>query len=99
MASPDVSVSASVPGGGAPVRRDDGTGLVLIDPWLEPYSELLRNRFKHYQYLRGVLDAHGGVKGEMTAGHLYFREITAGKRMESGGCGTGNGRPGRNHCG
>src|SRR5271170_2856134 len=27
-------------------RREDGTGLVALDPWLEPYSERLRDRFK-----------------------------------------------------
>ncbi len=55
-----------------PQRRDDGTGLITLDPWLEPYAELLRNRFKHYQHFRSVLDQHGGPLGEMTTGHQYF---------------------------
>src|ERR1051325_6527741 len=66
--------AAVVPGpaSAAPPRRDDGTGLIALDPWLEPYAEHLRNRFKHYLNFRSVLDQHGGPKGEMTAGHRYF---------------------------
>src|SRR5690242_1696373 len=65
-ATPAVADSPPIP------RRDDGTGLVNLDPWLEPYSEHLRNRFKHYQHFRSILDAHGGPTGEMTKGHRYF---------------------------
>ena len=53
-------------------RRDDGTGLVALDPWLEPYAQPLRNRFRHYQHFRSILDQHGGTAGEMTTGHQYF---------------------------
>ena len=56
----------------APVRRDDGTGLIALDPWLEPYAGRLRDRFKHYQHFRAVLEEHGGAMGEMTTGHKYF---------------------------
>src|SRR4051812_35876275 len=55
-----------------PPRRDDGTGLVNLDPWLEPYSQHLRNRYTHYLHFRSVLDQHGGPTGEMTTGHKYF---------------------------
>jgi 1,4-alpha-glucan branching enzyme len=54
------------------VRRDDGTGLVNLDPWLEPYSHHLRNRHLHYLHFRSILDQHGGPTGEMTTGHKYF---------------------------
>ncbi len=53
-------------------RHEDGTGLVKLDPWLEPYSQHLRNRFLHYKHFREVLEQHGGNLGEMTTGHLYF---------------------------
>ncbi|HVX87014.1 MAG TPA: alpha-amylase family glycosyl hydrolase [Phycisphaerae bacterium] len=64
-------------GGGAasgkpPFGGDDGTGLVLLDPWLEPYAAHLRNRYLHYKHFRAVLEQHGGVSGEMTTGHKYF---------------------------
>src|SRR4051812_39131399 len=55
-----------------PPRRDDGTGLIALDPWLEPYAEHLRNRFQHYLHFRAALDQHGGPSGEMTAGHKFF---------------------------
>jgi 1,4-alpha-glucan branching enzyme len=53
-------------------RRDDGTGLVTLDPWLEPYSQFLRNRFLHYQHFRSILDQHGGPTGKMSTGHTFF---------------------------
>src|SRR3954468_4230686 len=56
----------------APVRRDDGTGLIALDPWLEPYAQQLRNRYLHYLHFRSILDQHGGPTGEMTSGHKYF---------------------------
>ncbi|HVT80286.1 MAG TPA: alpha-amylase family glycosyl hydrolase, partial [Phycisphaerae bacterium] len=64
----ETMTQAAVPGG----RRDDGTGLVALDPWLEPYSQHLRNRFLHYKHFRSQLEEHGGVLGEMTTGHMYF---------------------------
>jgi 1,4-alpha-glucan branching enzyme len=54
------------------LTRRDGTGLVRLDPWLEPYSEHLRNRYKHYLHMRSRVDDHGGLQGEMTMGHTYF---------------------------
>ncbi|MCL2641288.1 MAG: alpha-amylase family glycosyl hydrolase, partial [Phycisphaerales bacterium] len=46
--------------------------LIKLDPWLKPYAEQLQNRFEHYLKFRTLLDAHGGLLGEMTTGHLYF---------------------------
>ncbi len=51
---------------------EDGTGLVKLDPWLEPYKEKLRNRYLHFLHMKSVLDEHGGPLGEMTLGHKYF---------------------------
>lgn len=67
MTSPNPNPSTQ-----ASPRRDDGTGLIAVDAWLEPYAEKLRNRFLHYQHLRSTLDQHGGPTGEMTTGHRYF---------------------------
>ena len=62
--------SAGSPQAGA--RHDDGTGLVRLDPWLEPYSQHLRNRYLHFLHFRSILEQHGGALGEMTTGHQYF---------------------------
>jgi 1,4-alpha-glucan branching enzyme len=45
---------------------------VNFDPWLEPYSQHLRNRFLHYKYFQSILEQHGGPAGEMTTGHRYY---------------------------
>jgi 1,4-alpha-glucan branching enzyme len=56
----------------APPGQGDGTGLIHLDPWLEPHAQHLRNRHLHYLHFRSILEQHGGPAGEMTAGHKYF---------------------------
>jgi 1,4-alpha-glucan branching enzyme len=76
--SPSGSSKKKVPSAGraavaaTPKRRDDGTGLVVQDPWLEPYEGRLRERHQHYLKFRALLDQQGGPTGEMTQGHHYF---------------------------
>ena len=56
----------------ATTSRTDGTGLIDIDPWLEPYAPQLRQRYQHYQ---NVLHRIGGTQallGPMSTGHQYF---------------------------
>src|SRR5204862_193645 len=57
-----------------PPRRDDGTGLVNHDPWLEPYSERLRERFNHYKNILAKIEqtSPGGLLGPISQGHHYF---------------------------
>lgn len=50
----------------------DGTGLVRLDPWLEPYSDRLRERHRYYTALRAEIDAAGGILGPVSEGHHYF---------------------------
>lgn len=50
----------------------DGTGLIAIDPWLEPYAERLRHRFQHYQKRRREIIAAGGSLAAFACGHQYF---------------------------
>ncbi len=52
--------------------RNDGTGIVELDPWLEPYSQKLRDRFNHYKSMLAKIDAVGGLLGPISQGHHYF---------------------------
>src|SRR5690348_6620858 len=49
-----------------------GTGLVGVDPWLEPYVGKLAARQQHYRHRLGPIEATGGLLGEISQGHHYF---------------------------
>ena len=52
--------------------RPDGTGLIDLDPWLEPYADALRRRFEHYQTtLKCVRDTEGTLE-QFSRGYEYF---------------------------
>ncbi len=53
-------------------QRDDGTGLVLQDPWLEPYTQQLRQRHAYYKRALGQFEATGGLLGQISQGHHYL---------------------------
>ena len=55
-----------------PPKRDDGTGLIATDPWLEPYAHRLRDRYAHYKSLLARIDQQGGLLGDISQGHRYF---------------------------
>jgi 1,4-alpha-glucan branching enzyme len=40
--------------------RTDGTGLIDLDPWLEPHAGALRRRYQHYQRVRERIVAAAG---------------------------------------
>src|SRR6476619_6355991 len=67
------TAARSSPPAGSP-RRDDGTGIVNHDPWLEPYSERLRERFNHYKNVLHKIEqaSPGGLLGPVSQGHHYF---------------------------
>ncbi len=50
----------------------DGTALVAEDPWLEPYSHHLRQRYERYEKVLHSFDANGGLLGDVSLGHKYF---------------------------
>lgn len=52
--------------------RLDGTGLLAHDPWLEPHTDNLRRRFRHYQETLGKIEQAGGLLGPVSQGHHYF---------------------------
>jgi 1,4-alpha-glucan branching enzyme len=52
--------------------RLDGTGLIDIDPWLEPYANALRHRYHVYQCaLRNIISAEGSLEA-FSRGYEYF---------------------------
>jgi 1,4-alpha-glucan branching enzyme len=53
-------------------NRNDGTGLVLQDPWLEPYAAKLRDRHGCYQSALERLEQTGGLLGQISQGHYYL---------------------------
>ena len=53
-------------------RRDDGTALIDIDPYLEPHAPDLRARYQHYQSQKQQFDPEGGLTGQVSQGHHYF---------------------------
>jgi 1,4-alpha-glucan branching enzyme len=55
-----------------PYPVEDGTALIKMDPWLEPFAEKLRERYNHYQWLRAPIEKSGGILGEISQGHRIF---------------------------
>ncbi len=53
-------------------RRADGTGLIALDPWLEPYAEALRRRYEQYTRAREQLIARAGSLDAFARGYEYF---------------------------
>ena len=56
----------------APKSVEDGTALIALDPWLEPYAQQLRDRWTHYQWVRSRIDETGGILGPISKGHHFF---------------------------
>lgn len=52
--------------------QTDGTGLIALDLWLQPFADALRHRYGHYRYLKSRLDSSGGLTGETSLAHKYF---------------------------
>jgi 1,4-alpha-glucan branching enzyme len=52
--------------------RTDGTGLIDVDPWLEPYADALRHRYAHYQNTLQRICREGGSLDAFTRGYEYF---------------------------
>ncbi len=52
--------------------RTDGTGLIEIDAWLQPFADRLRQRFERYLTKRAEIEAQGGILGPISQGHRYF---------------------------
>ncbi|CAO3630115.1 unnamed protein product [Cunninghamella blakesleeana] len=50
----------------------DGTGLTVIDPWLEPFKEELKKRYAYFEkYKKMIGDSPGGID-KFTKGYEYY---------------------------
>lgn len=47
----------------------DGTGLIKLDPWLEPHADQLRARYQRYREMRARIDAECGSLMEFANWH------------------------------
>ena len=52
--------------------RDDGTGLIDLDPWLTPYADALHRRYCKFQEVRRRLVEAFGSLESAALGHMYF---------------------------
>jgi len=50
----------------------DGSALIKLDPWLEPYGQALKDRCAHYTATLKKLDASGGLLGTVSQGHHFL---------------------------
>jgi 1,4-alpha-glucan branching enzyme len=53
----------------APAKVEDGTGVVGVDPWLEPYSDALRHRYKAFKHWVDTINKYEGGLGEFSKGY------------------------------
>ncbi|KAL1936534.1 hypothetical protein VTP01DRAFT_668 [Rhizomucor pusillus] len=49
----------------------DGTGLVVLDPWLDPFRDQLKARYARYSEWKSRIEKEGGYK-MFTEGYKYF---------------------------
>ncbi|KAI8144413.1 1,4-alpha-glucan-branching enzyme GBE1 [Fennellomyces sp. T-0311] len=49
----------------------DGTGLAVLDPWLDPFRDALRARYNHYKTFEKKVEEAGGFD-TFTQGYKYF---------------------------
>jgi hypothetical protein len=50
----------------------DGTGVAVLDPWLEPFTGALRHRFALYQKYKKMIEDSAGGYEKFTKGYEYF---------------------------
>ncbi|BEI85513.1 hypothetical protein CcaverHIS002_0509140 [Cutaneotrichosporon cavernicola] len=48
---------------------DDGTGVIQIDPWLEPYAPAIRNRYTEYKKALDFINQHEGGLDKFSQGY------------------------------
>lgn len=48
---------------------EDGTGVVKVDSWLEPYSDSLRSRYRGFQKWVDTLNQHEGGLAKFSQGY------------------------------
>ncbi|OZJ03357.1 hypothetical protein BZG36_03000, partial [Bifiguratus adelaidae] len=53
------------------VYPDDGTGLVVLDPWLKPFEEAIRKRYAYFQAMKAQITT-GGRYDDYSKGYDYY---------------------------
>lgn len=53
-------------------KATDGTGVIAIDPWLEPSAPGLRERYAHYEKWKKAIIQHEGGYDKFSKGYLKF---------------------------
>ncbi len=53
-------------------KRNDGTGLIDIDPWLEPYADALRSRYQRYEHALKSIEQTEGSLADFARGHHHL---------------------------
>ncbi|TWT41860.1 1,4-alpha-glucan branching enzyme GlgB [Phycisphaerae bacterium RAS1] len=52
--------------------ESDGTGLIALDPWLEPYADALRRRYARFTAKVAEILRHDGSLAHFARGHEHF---------------------------
>ncbi|KIW13779.1 1,4-alpha-glucan-branching enzyme [Exophiala spinifera] len=63
MASNQASENSVVAAAGSSDAPPDGTGVIQLDPWLEPFKDALKHRFaKAQKWIKTINDTEGGLE-------------------------------------
>ncbi|KAI8096943.1 1,4-alpha-glucan-branching enzyme GBE1 [Halteromyces radiatus] len=52
--------------------KADGTGLIVVDPWLEPFKDDLRNRYAFFEKWKTIIENSPGGFENFTKGYEYY---------------------------
>jgi 1,4-alpha-glucan branching enzyme len=56
----------------APPKKTDGTAIISLDPWLEPFSWALKRRHADFHAALARFSAGGGLTGSVSKAHEFF---------------------------
>jgi 1,4-alpha-glucan branching enzyme len=54
------------------IKRQDGTGVCLTDPWLSPFVDALKYRYSYYQHWMEKIQQSAGGLDQFSRGWEYF---------------------------
>lgn len=50
----------------------DGTGVAVLDPWLEPFKDALKSRYSMYEKYKKMIQESAGGYDNFSKGYEYF---------------------------